>query len=142
MKRVRIFLVCLAFLAAGCPSSSSVGYVDRSDLPEYFLGSSHRAWLEGSRILVEVDQLPGLNVARIGYRVDGDAIYLLPQRISSGGAGTSVLSVDLASEAHTNGWETRIYWLTEEYFYPIGHPGFWNASKRKPSERVELQLEP
>lgn len=140
MRQVRAFVVLLFLTVTGCPSSNAVGYVDADALPDGFLGSSHRAWLEGSQILVEVEQIPGLNVVDIHYRVEGEDVYLMPRRASSGGGGTYVVTVDLSSETLAEGWASRVYWLTGEFYYPLGHPGFWDRSERRPSERVKLRL--
>jgi len=139
MKQRVCLLTTLLFAIVGCVDSRSVGYVDRSNVPDGFVGKSYRAWLDGRTIFIEVDQIPGLNVVGIEHRIDAGAIYLQPRRASSGGGGTALLRVDLSAESLPPGWERRIYWLTLEYFYPPGNPGYSRPEARKPAERVQVR---
>jgi len=136
------FIPALAFALAGCVSSTTVGFVDRDDLPHEFVGYSYRAWIEGRTIVIEVDQIPGLHVSFVEYWViDGD-IYLSPRRASSGGPGRDLVRIDLSSENLPSDWKDRIYWLTHEALYPIGDRAFWQSDEREPAERVRVRLLP
>jgi prepilin-type processing-associated H-X9-DG protein len=137
MKRFT-FVAALAVALAGCVSSSTVGFVDGHVLPPRFAGYSHRAWIEGRTLVIEVDQIPGLNVGLIRYRIVDGNIYLCPVRASSGGPGRDIIRIDLSSESLPSDWQDRIYWLTYEAYYPIGNRAFWCARYRHPSERVRV----
>ena len=141
VKGLTLVFAVLAVMSAGCVSSNTVGYIDRIDLPDQYLGKSHRAWLEESRLWIEVDQIPGIWVASVSYRVDDDAVYLKPNRASCCGPGLTLLHVDLPADQLSAGWENRIYWLIRERYYPILNSAFWDESERRPTGRVLLDLE-
>jgi hypothetical protein len=127
-------------IAAGCVSSSSVGYEVVAELPEGFVGRSHRAWVEGYVLTLEVDQTPGLRVVGIDFEIEGDAIHLIPRRISGGGAGKELFRVDLSGQHLTADWQTRVYWLVDEAYYPPGHSAFWDEEARRPTSRVRVEF--
>ena len=141
VKGLGLVVTVVAVMSAGCVSSNTAGYIDRVDLPDEYLGKSHRAWLEETRLWIEVDQIPGIWVANVSYRVDNDAVYLTPDRASCCGPGLTLLHVDLPSDQLSEGWEKRVYWLIGETHYPIMHSAFWDESERNPTERVPLDLE-
>ncbi len=130
---------------ASCVSSSSVGYVDDGlGVPPHLFKNPPRIWIKDSTITVEVEQTrgPGEFVARIGYRIDDSDVYLIPYHISSGRGGKSLLTVDLRAETLPKDWQDRVYWLTGESLYPIGHSAFWDRSLREPSRRVKVAFSP
>jgi hypothetical protein len=125
---------------AGCVSSSSVGYEVVAELPEGFVGRAHRAWVEDSVVVVEVDQAPGLRVVEIDYEIRDDAIHLIPRRISGGGVGKELFGVDLSDQHLPAEWQTRVYWLVDEAYYPPGHSAFWDEEARRPTCRVRVEF--
>jgi len=140
MRAIVPFLVA----AVGCVSSRSVGYVD--DDPgshPYYSERFPRAWAEGRKIVVEVHQSHGPSkVASIGYTLEEGNIYLTHLNISGGRGETTRMTVDLEGEDLPEDWQGRIYWLTGNSLYPIGHSAFWDESRREPAHRMKVELSP
>jgi hypothetical protein len=141
--RVTRFIVPLLLAAAGCVSSRSAGYVDDDpgSPPPYFK-SSPKAWTKGRTIIVEIDQPGGTKVAWLDYRIEEDAVYLWPYSISGGQKGTSLLTVDLEREALSDDWQERVFWVSGESYYPMGHSAFWDRSLREPAHRTKILFSP
>ena len=55
-------LTTLLLATADCAPSRTEEYVDRSNVPDGFVGKSYRAWLDERTIFIEVQQVPGLNL--------------------------------------------------------------------------------
>jgi hypothetical protein len=136
-------LAALLLATAGCVSSRSAGVVDDDPAtpPPYFK-SLPRVWTKGKMITVEVEQTGGTVVASIGYRIEEGAIYLWPCSISGGRKGTSLLTVDLESELLPHDWQDRVYWLSGESLYPMGHSAYWDRSMREPAHRTKIAFVP
>jgi len=125
-------------------SSRSAGYVDDDpgSPPPYFKNAP-RAWTKGRTITIEIEQADGpTKVASLGYRIEGDSVYLWPNNISGGRRGTSLLTVDLENEPLPHDWEDRVYWLSGEQFYPIGHSAYWDRSMCEPAHRTKIAFLP
>ena len=125
---------------AGCVSSTSVGYRDAAGLPDGFVGRAHRAWIEGATVFVEVDQDPDLQVVAIDHRIEGDAVYLMPRRLSVGSEGCATFRIDLPEHAVAPGATPEVYWHLGETYYPLLNAAFWNPAAREPTARVRVQL--
>src|SRR5262245_41577637 len=129
------FVAALLLATAGCVSSRSAGFVDEDPAspPPYFK-KLPRAWTKGRTIQVEVEQTGGPVVTvSIGYRIEPSGVYLWPNNVSGGRRGTSLLSVDLQGEPLPDDWRDRVYWLSGESEYPVGHSAFWDRSLREPA---------
>lgn len=124
----------------GCVSSSTVGYVDESAIPVDYVGRSHRTWAVGNEIFVEVEQIPGFNVADITFEIREGSIYLTPVRVSSGGSGRRTFQIKIPTKGLGSSWMDRVYWLTREGYYPITARGYWRRGDRAPSGRVRVQF--
>jgi hypothetical protein len=137
-----ILAICaiIAFGLAGCVSPAPQAFVDADDLPSKFAGREYRAFAQDQRLMIEVSQIPGLNVSGFeSFEQDG-AVYVSPHRISSGGGGTARFEVDLSKYHLGADWPEHVYWLLESYAYPIGNPGFWSSSKRSPWKRKQMDI--
>ena len=134
----------LALLLTGCLSPSSDKFVDRNAFPSRDWagrGNVYRAWLEGGKLQLEVEQPPGFNVTRVYCSVRGGAVYLWPQHTSSGGGGRRRVEVpDSCTEGAPPDWPEHLYWITGELRYPITHPAYWNPDEREPNERIKVIL--
>jgi hypothetical protein len=125
-------------------SSRSAGYVDDDpgSPPPYFKNAP-RAWTKGRTITIEIEQADGpTKVASLGYRIEGDSVYLWPYNISGGQRGTSRLTVDLQGEDLSDRWQERVYWVSGDSCYPIGHSAFWDRSLREPAHRTKIAFSP
>jgi hypothetical protein len=134
---VRQILVSLSILFLACRSSDMAGYTEANDLPYGYLGKSYRAWLTGSSLFVEVEQIPALNVADIECTVASHDLHFSPTRISSGGRGKTTFEVPLPSSQPADFWAGHLFWVTSETFTPI-----WLGRPTKPTERVRILLVP
>ena len=133
---MRQILVSVSLFLLACTSSDAVGYAAADRLPRDFLGESHRAWLAGQSLFVEIEQIAGFNVADIECAISGQDLHLSPIRISSGGSGKTTFEIVLP-ESHSADRAEHLFWVTHETFTPI-----WLGRPTEPTERVRLLLEP
>jgi hypothetical protein len=131
----RQILFSLSVLFLACRSSDTIGYTEADHLPNRYVGDSYRAWLVRNTLVVEVEQIPGLNVADIECAVVGQDIHLSPTRISSGGPGMTTFEVPLPSFHSPKLWVDHLYWVTFETFTPI-----WSGKPTEPTQRVRVLL--
>jgi hypothetical protein len=131
----RQILVVVSVLLFACRSSDTVGYVEADNLPRGYLGESYRAWLAGTNLVVEVQQIPGLNVADIECAVAGEDLHFSPTRISSGGPGKTTFEVPLPNSHPANFWAEHLYWVTLKTFTPM-----WLGRPTEPTVRVRVLL--
>jgi hypothetical protein len=87
-------------------------------------------------LFVEVEQIPGLNVADIECAITGQDLHLSPIRTSSGGSGKITFEIVLP-ESHSADKAEHLFWVTRETLTPI-----WLGRPTEPTERVRLVLEP
>jgi hypothetical protein len=109
----RAVLVAL-MVCAGCVArwQTVPSFADELALPAGYVGSSHRVLRDGDRLLVEIDQVPGVKVAIIEAQVRSDGLYLFPLHASVGSGGTSVVAVDLAAQKLPADWFEKTWWVT------------------------------
>jgi hypothetical protein len=138
---MRKCLPVVVIVLSGCLSAPSENFVDREALPASYLGGSYRAWVQGGKLFVEVDHGQGQGLVSIDCEVREGFVYLKPLQSSSGGPRRDVVSVDSCKGALPPDWPNRLYWLTDEHFYPITSSPYWNRAQRAPSERVRVVLE-
>ena len=137
-------IIPLLLATAGCVSNRSAGYVDDDPAtpPPYFK-KAPKAWTQGKTITVEIEQAEGATkVASLSYRIEADDIYLWPCSISGVQRGTSRLTADLEREVLIDHWQERVYWMSGESSYPVGHSAFWDESRREPARRRKIQFLP
>ncbi len=130
----------IAVFLTGCATPRPQSFVDADALPSNYAGRGQRAFTSGGRLIVEVSQIPGVNVAGLDAFEQDGALYLSPRRISSGGGGTRRFEVDVSKFQVRVDWSQHVYWLLEEYAYPIFHPGFWSSEKRLPWPRKKMEI--
>jgi hypothetical protein len=130
----------IAVFVTGYVAPRPQGFVDADALPPDFIGREYRASAKGERLIVEVSQIPGLNVAGLDAFEQDGALYVSPRRISSGGGGTKRFEVDVTKYRLGADWPQHVYWLLQEYAYPIGHSGFWSSEKRSPWPRKKMEI--
>ena len=131
--------VIIVFLTS-CVTPRPQSFVDADALPSDFAGREHRAFVRGGRLIIEVSQIGGFNVVGFDTFEQDGALYISPRRISSGGGGTAQFEVDVAKYGLGADWPQHVYWLLQEYAYPIGHPGFWSSEKRSPWPRKKMEV--
>jgi hypothetical protein len=130
----------IALGLSGCVSPAPQAFVDADALPSDFAGREYRAFARDQRLIIEVSQTPGLNVAGFeSFEHDG-AVYVSPRHISSGGGGKAQFEVDLSKYHLEADWPDHVYWVLESYSYPIGNPGFWSSAKRSPWPRKKMEI--
>jgi hypothetical protein len=137
------FLACCgvaAVLLTGCVSPRPQSFVDADVLPQDFVGRDHQAFARGERLIVEVSQIPGFNVAGFDTFEQDGALYISPNRISSGGGGTRQFEIDVSKFQLGADWPQHVYWLLNSYAYPICNPGFWSSAKRSPWPRKKMEV--
>lgn len=130
----------MAMFLTGCVAPRPQSFVDADALPQYFVGRELRVSAKGDRLVVEVSQIPGLNVVGFDAFEQDGAIYVSPRRISSGGGGTGKFEIDVSKFQVGSDWPQHVYWLLAEYAYPISHPGFWSSEKRLPWPRKKMEI--
>ena len=91
-------------------------------------------------MIIEVSETPGLNVVGFETFEQEDNLYVSPCRISSGGGGTRQFEIDVSKFRMGGDWPGHVYWLVEEYAYPIFNPGFWSAEKKSPWLRKKMEI--
>jgi hypothetical protein len=131
--------VIVVFITS-CVSPPPQSFVDAAALPSDFAGREHRSFVRNERLIIEVSQIPGFNVVGFDAFEQAGALYISPRRISSGGTGTTQFEVDVAKYRLRADWPEHVYWLLEEYSYPIGHSGFWSSEKRSPWPRKKMEI--
>ena len=129
------FCAVIGILVSGCVSPRPQSFVDADALPHDFVGRQHQAFARGDRLIVEVMQIPGFNVVGFDAFEQDGALYVSPRNVSSGGGGMAQFEIDVSKFRLGSDWPHRVYWLLQEYAYPIGHPGFWSPEKRSPWPR-------
>lgn len=141
MRLLRLaFGLGAASMLCGCTSPKPQSFVDVQVLPSLFAGREHHAYAIGNKLVVEIHQCPGLNVARIdAFEQVGD-LYLSPLRISSGGAGTSRFEADVARYPLPDDWPKHVYWIVDSYAYPLITAGFWSKAKQVPWSRKQIDV--
>jgi hypothetical protein len=115
-------------------------FVDADALPSGFVGREHRAFVRGEQLIIEVSQIPGFNVVGFDAFEQAGALYVSPRRISSGGSGTAQFEIGVAKYRLGADWPQHVYWLLQEYAYPIGNPGFCSSEKRSPWPRKKMEI--
>ncbi|MBV8882002.1 MAG: hypothetical protein JO332_18750 [Planctomycetaceae bacterium] len=141
MTGIRIAGVLL-LATAGCVSSRSAGVIDDDPaLPPPSFEKIPRVWAKDRTLTVEVEETDGpAKIASIDYRIDDGTVYLSPVRISGRPRGVARHLVDLGGETLPDNWRDRVYWLTGESYYPIGHSAFWDPSLREPAHRTKVEF--
>jgi hypothetical protein len=139
-KPALAFCWCIAVALTGCVSPRPQSFVDVETLPSDFAGREHRAYVSGERLIIELSQTPGFNVVGFDAFEQDGALYVSPRHISSGGSGTAQFGVDVSKYGLGADWPQHVYWLLQEYAYPIGHPGFWSSEKRSPWPRKKMEV--
>ena len=137
---VFVFFVAIAAIMTGCVSPGPRSFVDVGTLPANFVGREHRAFAEKERLVIEVVQVPGFNVTGFETFQQDGALYVSPQRISSGGGGTAQFEIDVSKYQLGADWPLHVYWLLESYAYPIGNSGLWSGGKRSPWPRRKMEI--
>jgi hypothetical protein len=143
MRLHQLFLVfcgVIVVFVTGCVAPRPQSFVEADALPSDFAGREHLTFVRGERLIIEVSQIPGLNVVGFDVFEQAGALYVSPRRISSGGGGTAQFEVDVTKYRLGADWPQHVYWLLEEYAYPIGHPGFWSSEKRLPWPRKKMEI--
>lgn len=144
MTRIHILplsICCVfAFLLCGCVAPPPQAFVDADSLPSHYVGLGYRATASDELLTIEVSQSSGPNVVGFDAVAHDGALYISPQRISSGGGGMNKFDVDVSRFHLAADWPNRTYWLVESYAYPIGNPGFWSAEKRSPWVRRKMEI--
>lgn len=140
--RISQIIICVLLSCIGCITPRSIKFVDTDVLPAGFVGQSYRAVAVGTRLIVEVSQTPGLNVTRLETFEQDGALYVSPQRISSGGSGVKKFEVNISKFRLSDDWSRNVFWLVESYSYTIGHLGFWSKTKRDPWIRKKMEVNP
>jgi hypothetical protein len=74
------------------------------------VGPEYRAFAREERLIVEVSQIPGLNVVRLDAFVQDGALYVEPTLISSGGPGIRQFEVDVSRYHLTADWPQQVFW--------------------------------
>jgi hypothetical protein len=136
-------LVSVGFIVValtGCVSPRPQSFADADALPWAFVGREYRSFVRGEQLIIEVSQIPGLNVVGFDAFEQAGALYVSPRRISSGGGGTVQFEVGIAKYRLGADWPQHVYWLLEEYAYPIVNPGFWSSEKRSPWPRKKMEI--
>ena len=137
-----VLLLCglVAACLLGCVAPRATSFVDADALPHDYIGRDHHASAKDDILIVEVSQIPGLNVSGLdAFKQDG-ALYLCPRRVSSGGGGTAQFEIDVSKYHLGTDWSEHVYWLLDSYAYPISHPGFWSKEKREPWPRKKMDI--
>jgi hypothetical protein len=134
--RVLLF-VAIVFLP-GCVSPAPTRFVD---VPEGRDPKSYRAFAEGNRLIIEVRQQSGFNLASFKTSRHEDSFYIFPYYISSGGARTQTFTIDLTPFNPPTNWPEQTYWYSAKRAYPILSSGFWDASKRELTPRTKINIE-
>jgi len=139
-KSVPLLCSLVAAALSGCIAPRATSFVDVDALPHDYVGRNHHVSAKDNLLIVEVSQIPGLNVAGLdAFKQDG-ALYVSPRRVSSGGSGTAQFAVDVSKYHLGIEWPEHVYWLLDSYAYPIGHPGFWSKEKRDPWPRKKMDI--
>jgi len=134
------FSLGVVLCLCGCISPKPRGFVDTDALPSLFVGRAHQAYATGKKLVIEVSQIPGGNVARIDAFEQEGALYLEPFRISSGGNGTSRFELDVTNHKLQEDWHQHVYWVVESYGYPFITGGFWSKAKQAPWVRKRVYV--
>ena len=130
----------LAVFLCGCVAPRPQSFVDAEFLPQGYVGREHRTLVRGAKLVIEVSQIPGLNVARIDSFAQDGALYLSPFRISSGGNGKRQFEVDVSQYHLPDDWPEHVYWVVESYAYPFITAGFWSSAKQSPWVRKQVEI--
>jgi hypothetical protein len=139
-RRVLVLWGLIATFLSGCLAPRATSFVDAAALPPDYVGRSHRASAKEQLLIIEVSQIPGLNVVGFdAFKQDG-ALYVSPRRVSSGGRHTAQFQIDISKFHLGADWPEHVYWLLNSYAYPIGHPGFWSKEKRAPLPRKKIDI--
>jgi len=139
-KSFVVFCGLIVVLFTGCVSPRPQSFVEADALPRDFVGREHRAFARGERLIIEVSQIPGFHVVGIDAFEQDGALYVSPRHISSGGGGTGQFEVDVSKFQLGADWPQHVYWLLQQYAYPIGNPGFWSSEKRSPWPRKKMEI--
>lgn len=138
-----VVVVALAFglLFVGINFRSAPGFVDVDALPPSFMGEEHRVFADGDRLIVEVEQTPGLNVVHLeAFERDG-ALYIRPRQISSGGPGRRQLEVDVARFGLGSDWHRNVYWVVQEVYPSPFRAVFRPQEEPPPWHRMRMNVE-
>jgi hypothetical protein len=112
MVRLPVLLVCVLCTSCVARWQTVARFSDEAALPNEYVGYSHRVWREGDRILVEIDQVPGIKIAIIEAEIRSDGLYLFPLRASVGSGGKNIVPVEVATEKLPQDWFNKTYWVT------------------------------
>jgi|GEM_PF-5780765 len=107
------FYGSIALFLSGCVEPRPESFVDAAALPYGYVGQEYRTFAKGERLIVEVSQIPGLNVAGFDAFVQDSALYVSPRRISSGGGGIRQFEVDVSKYHLAADWSQHVFWLVE-----------------------------
>jgi len=136
-----VVTLAFGFACVGLTPPPALGFVDVHALPPHFVGTEHRVFADGDRLIVEVEQIPGLNVADLeAFERDG-SLYISPIRISSGGPGRRQLEVDVARFGLGPDWHRNVYWLVEACFPSPFTSAFWAKEEWPPWHRMRMNVQ-
>ncbi len=135
-----LFICITTLFLTGCITPRPKHFTDVNSLPPLFVGDNYRAYAKGEHLVIRVSQIAGINV--VGFKVfeHERSLYLSPQRISSGDAGMSEFEINVSKYPLHQDWHLHVYWLVEDYSYPISHPGFWSSEKRSAWLRKQIEI--
>lgn len=97
-------------LWAGCVCPSRKTFIDVAPTPETY-DYPEKLWVDGKRLMIEVHQIPGCNVARIRPLILESGVYLDTLSVSSGGGGRARFELDMSRYDLAADWTNRIYWI-------------------------------
>jgi hypothetical protein len=104
-----LLVVLVAIMVSGCVCPSRKTFVDVTQ-PEEF-NYHEKMSVDGQKLIIEVEQIPGLNIVSIHPLILQDIIYLERSAVSSGGAGTGRFELDFSRYNLPDDWSNRIYWI-------------------------------
>jgi hypothetical protein len=107
-KSVLFLTGLVAACLSGCVAPRAMSFVDADALPRDYVGRNHRASAKDEVLIVEVSQIPGLNVVGFDAFEQDGALYVSPRRVSSGDGGTAQLEVDLSKFHLGREWPEHI----------------------------------
>jgi len=99
----------MPIVLVGCSSTITIQDVDTPPMSLVYV--EDQAWAKGKTLFIEVNQRPGLNLARITPIVYKGDVYLEQLRISSGGKRKEIFELDLSSCDLPKDWQDKIYWI-------------------------------
>lgn len=136
-------ILMTAVLVLGCATEPRIRDVahapDASIMPHTYHETA--AWAVGRKLYVQVDQVPGLNLARITPKVYRSEVYLEQLRISSGGGGTRTFEIDLSRFELPADWERHVYWIADTSTDGSVLRAFFNPGLPGRTDRIKIQVD-